>query len=170
MRDLHTLTADQLWQLVARRTHYRSRFLAALDAGRYDAIICPPYPVPALTHGASSSLGLFSYAALYNLLCMPAGVVPATRVRPGEESDRPQSKDGVEQAAKQVEMNSAGLPVGVQAVARHWREDVALALMSALEDHFPSFRITQRGQRSKASIPSSLAWLLIRSQQVQCMY
>ncbi len=136
MRDLNTLTADQLWQLVAQRTHYRARFLAALDAGRYDAIICPPYPLPALTHGASSSLGLFSYTALYNLLGMPAGVVPATRVRPGEESDRPQSKDGVEKAAKQVEMNSAGLPVGVQVVARHWREDVALALMSALEDHF----------------------------------
>lgn len=50
---------------------------------------------------------------LYNLLGMPAGVVPATRVRPGEESDRLESKDWVEKAAKQVEMNSAGLSVGV---------------------------------------------------------
>jgi fatty acid amide hydrolase len=131
------LTADQLWQLVARRTHYRARFLAQLDAGHYDAIICPPCPLPALIHGTSSSLGTAgSYAVLYNLLGMPAGVVPATRVRPGEESDRPESQERSGQAAKQVERNSAGLPVGVQVVARHFREDIALAIMSALEDHF----------------------------------
>jgi fatty acid amide hydrolase len=137
MRSLTPLTADQLWQLVAQRTHYRRRFLASLDAGRYDAILCPPYPVPALTHGASYYLTTAgSYTMLYNLLGMPAGVVPATRVRPGEESDRPDSKDWVEKAAKQVEMHSAGLPVGVQVVARHWREDVALSIMYALEAHF----------------------------------
>jgi fatty acid amide hydrolase len=32
-------------------------------------------------------------------------------------------------------MGSTGLPVGVQVVARHWREDVALAVMAALEEH-----------------------------------
>ena len=67
---------------------------------------------------------------------MPAGVVAATRVRPGEESDRPPSRDPIEQAAQAVELGSTGLPVGVQVVARHWREDVALAVMAALEGHF----------------------------------
>jgi fatty acid amide hydrolase len=42
----------------------------------------------------------------------------------------------VEWAAKNVETGSAGLPVGVQVVARHWHEDVALGIMSALEEHF----------------------------------
>jgi fatty acid amide hydrolase len=137
MKSLTSLSADQLWQMVARRTHYRTRFLEALDAGRYDAIICPPYPVPALTHGASYYLTTAgSYTMLYNLLGMPAGVLPATRVRAGEESDRPKSSDWVERAAGEVEKNSIGLPVGVQVVARHWREDVALAIMAALEEHF----------------------------------
>ena len=63
-------------------------------------------------------------------------MVAATRVRPGEESDRPPSRDPVERAARAVEEGSAGLPVGVQVVARHWREDVALAVMAALEAHF----------------------------------
>ena len=35
-----------------------------------------------------------------------------------------------------VEENSAGLPVGVQVVGRHWREDVVLAVMAALEQDF----------------------------------
>ena len=55
-----------------------------------------------------------SYSATYNLLGMPAGAVAATRIRPGEESDRPNSRDLVERAARQTETGSAGLPVGVQ--------------------------------------------------------
>jgi fatty acid amide hydrolase len=42
----------------------------------------------------------------------------------------------VERAARAAESDSAGLPVGVQVVARHWREDVLLAVMAALERHF----------------------------------
>jgi fatty acid amide hydrolase len=32
-----------------------------------------------------------------------------------------------------VERGSAGLPIGVQVVARHWREDLVLAVMAELE-------------------------------------
>jgi fatty acid amide hydrolase len=67
---------------------------------------------------------------------MPAGVVSLSRVQEGEVSDRPRSFDLAERAAKQAEQGTAGLPVGVQVVARHWREDVALAVMSALEHHY----------------------------------
>jgi fatty acid amide hydrolase len=88
-------------------------------------------------HGSTTTLLDFdSYARLYNLLGMPAGVVAAGCVRTGEESDRAPSKDRVERLAKEVELGSAGLPVGVQVAARHWREDIVLAVMSALETHF----------------------------------
>lgn len=130
-------SAGAYWRLVGRRADYRARFVAALDAGRFDAVVCPPEALPAVTHGDSFYLSdSLSYGALYNLLGMPAGVVAATRVRAGEESDRAGSRDFVERAALKVEHGSAGLPVGVQTVARHWREDVALALMTALEEHF----------------------------------
>jgi Asp-tRNA(Asn)/Glu-tRNA(Gln) amidotransferase A subunit family amidase len=36
-------------------------------------------------------------------------------------------------AVNKVERNSAGLPIGVQLIARPWREDVALAAMQAIE-------------------------------------
>ncbi len=75
---------------------------------------------------------------MYNVIGAPAGVVAATRVRPGEESDRAVGKDIADITAQQVEQGSAGLPVGVQVVARHWREDIALAVMAALEAHFRS--------------------------------
>ena len=134
---LGRLSTKAYWRLVDERTHYRAAFIAALDAGRYDAIICPPDGLPALRHGSSFLLSnALSYTSLFNLLGMPAGVVAATRVRAEEESDRRPSLDVVERMARKVEIGSAGLPVGVQVAARHWREDVALSIMFALEEHF----------------------------------
>jgi len=71
--------------------------------------------------------------ALYNLLGYPTGIVPVTRVRSEEEVGRALSRDLMEQAACKVELGSSGLPVGVQVVARPWREYVALAAMHAIE-------------------------------------
>ncbi|MBK7920343.1 MAG: hypothetical protein IPJ94_29655 [Chloroflexi bacterium] len=97
----------------------------------------PPTSLPAVLHGSTTGLLDFdSYARLFNVLGLPAGVVAAGRVRAGEESDRQPSRDSVEQAALRVEAGSAGLPVGVQVASRHWREDIILAVMSALESHF----------------------------------
>ncbi|GHO57691.1 amidase [Ktedonobacter robiniae] len=132
------LSVDPYWHLVEERNQYRERFLAALNADHFDALLCPPHALPALTHGSSGTLNptnAGSYAILYNLLGLPAGVAPVTHVYPGEESERSVGKDSVERVARTVEMGSAGLPVGVQVVARSWREDIVLALMAALEEH-----------------------------------
>lgn len=135
--NLRRRTVDEYWRLVHERSLYRARFVSEMRARRFDAILCPPDAFPALRHGSSFYLGdALSYAGLYNLLGMPAGVLAVTRVRAGEESDRAGGRDIVERAAREVEAESVGLPVGVQVVAHHWREDVALALMSALEEHF----------------------------------
>jgi fatty acid amide hydrolase len=130
------LSLGAFWRLIEEEDAYRTRFLGALDAGRFDAIICPPFALPAVRHGGYMAGPALSYAMLYNLLGMPAGVVAATRVRPGEEGVRPSSQDVVERAAHDAEADSTGLPIGVQVVARHWREDVLLAVMATLETHF----------------------------------
>ncbi|WP_165422924.1 amidase family protein [Ktedonosporobacter rubrisoli] len=131
------VSVDQYWQMVEERNQYCQRFLSALDAQRFDALLCPPYALPAPTHESSGALNVTnagSYAILYNLLGFAAGVAPVTRVQPGEESERSVGNDSLERAAQAVEMNSAGLPVGVQVAARPWREDIVLALMEALEE------------------------------------
>ena len=130
------LSLGAFWRLIEAEDVYRNRFLSALDAGQFDAIVCPPFALPAVPHGGYMAGTALSYSMLYNLLGMPARVVAATRVRPGEESDRPSSRDVVELAAHAAEADSSGLPVGVQIVARHWREDVLLAVMVALETYF----------------------------------
>ena len=138
MRHKHRVSLDELSDLLRRKRDYAARFLEAMNSKKIDAILCPPDALPALKHGSSfyvSGLSI-SYPGLYTLLGMPAGVVAATRVRPDEESQRPTSRDLIERAARHVEAGSAGLPVGVQVVARHWREDMVLAIMAGLEDHF----------------------------------
>ena len=131
------LSLGAFWRLMEEEDAYRTRFLGALDAGRFDAIICPPFALPAVPHGGYMAGPALSYSMLYNLLGMPAGVVAATRVRPGEESEsRLPVGTSWSELARDAEASSTGLPVGVQIVARHWREDVLLAVMAALETHF----------------------------------
>jgi fatty acid amide hydrolase len=123
---------DRYWQLVEATIDYRQLFLEAL-AG-FDAIVCPAVALPAFRHGAAEELVLAgAYTSLYNVLGWPAGVLPWTRVRADEESDRPPSRDPMDRAARETERGSTGLPVGVQVVARPWREDLVLAVMSELE-------------------------------------
>jgi len=74
------------------------------------------------------------YCGLWNYVGYPAGVVPVTRVRADEETDREPSRDIVFSTARKVELGSAGLPVGVQVVARPWQDHIALAAMQAIQD------------------------------------
>ena len=77
----------------------------------YDVIICPVIAFPAQEHGfimqKDKDLG-FSYCFTYNLTGWPAVVV-----RGGTSPE--------------------GLPIGVQVVARPWREEVALAVAQHIE-------------------------------------
>ena len=137
-RNFGQRRAADYWRLVEAQMAYQRRFLAALDhdaGGPFDVIICPVCAVPAIPHGASKDLlTAGGYDVLYNLLGYPAGVVPVTRVHADEETPRKRSRDRVERAARAAEAGSAGLPVGVQVVARPWREHVALAAMRAIEE------------------------------------
>jgi fatty acid amide hydrolase len=101
--------------LDARRIKFATRFAAA--AAPYDALVCPVSALPALPHGAAARLVLAAAPCmLANLLDLPAGTVPITRVRPNEEVGRAVSRDPVVLAAAAADRNSRGLPVGVQVV------------------------------------------------------
>ena len=128
---------EQMEQMGEEMARCVEGFNAAFDAAGIDALICPPHALPAPQHGGTLYLpAAASYCFIANLLGIPAGTVPCTRVRADEESDRRNHLDIVERAARRVERGSVGLPIGIQVVARHWREDVVLAVMSALEVAF----------------------------------
>jgi amidase len=88
---------------------FRSEMLAFMQ--NYDVILCPVCAFPAPPHGTTFTEEMwkgFSYTGAYNMTGWPGAVVRA--------GTSPQ-----------------GLPIGVQIVARPWREDVALAVARHLE-------------------------------------
>lgn len=89
---------------------YRQQMLAFM--GHYDAILCPVAATPAKLHGKSfQEIYDFSYSMCYSLVNWPAVVVRAgTAVN--------------------------GLPIGVQIIAKPWREDICLAIARYIETTF----------------------------------
>jgi fatty acid amide hydrolase len=128
------LSAAAYWRLCERLQQWVTCFWSALAKVRADVFLSPPHALPALTHGSSANLAAAASACFVpNLLDCPAGVVYAGNILAGEESDRAQSPQLSDQAARAVESESRGLPVGVQVAAYPWREDHVLATMAYLE-------------------------------------
>jgi fatty acid amide hydrolase len=94
-------------------------------AGSFDAAVCPVSALPALRHGTAARLVLAAAPCLLaNLLDLPAGAVPVTRVRPDEQRGRGPSRDPVVRAADDTDRGSEGLPIGVQVIGLPQAEDV----------------------------------------------
>jgi len=127
-------SAAELWRLTGLLRDYRLALLDSMDRLGIDALVCPPLATPALPHGGSKNFTLASsYAFVFNATQMPAGVVPVTRVAEGETTRTPVGRDWIERRAAKVDALSLGLPVGVQVVARPWKDHVALAVMAGIE-------------------------------------
>jgi len=134
VRNTGPLDAAAYRRMIGSLEDYVRKFIAAMDAAEIDVLLFPPYGLPALRHGSSGwLLEAAGYCFLPNILGMPAGVVPVTSVASHEESDRPAGTTRAAREALANERGSAGLPVGVQIMARHWREDIVLAAMQAVE-------------------------------------
>ena len=126
-------TVRAFWGHIDALRRYRVELLDMMDAVGVDVILCPAYATPALPHGMSKNFTAASTPALlYNAVQFPGGVVPVTRVRP-DETKRPSPQGLVERHAAKVDAKSAGLPVGVQVVARPWQDEVAMGVMATLE-------------------------------------
>ena len=135
LQSLGEKPVEELWRLTAQRTAMRHSELDAWNQAELDAVVCPPHVIPAMPLGTSGDLVLtLSYMFRYVMFNFPAGVVPVTRVRDDETSwSGPQPIDDLSKRCASVLAGAAGLPVGVQVVARPYREEVSLAVMAAIE-------------------------------------
>ena len=101
-------TGAELSALVGRWDAFRREMLSFMS--NYDVLLCPVCSFAGMAHGSTyDQLSSFSYTMTCNLTGWPAAVV-----RAGTTTE--------------------GLPIGVQIVARPWREDVALAVAQVLQD------------------------------------
>jgi amidase len=101
-------SAGEFAALVGQWDAFRREMLSFIS--NYDAILCPVCSFAGMVHGSTyDRLPCFSYTMTSNLTGWPAAVV----------------RGGATQS---------GLPIGVQIIARPWREDVALAVAQLLQD------------------------------------
>jgi amidase len=106
------MPSSKLYGVLRDWDRYRTEMLAFVQ--RFDLLVCPVVAYPAVTHGSTATTGLretVSYTTPYSLTGWPCVVV-----RCGWSAER--------------------LPIGVQLVARPWRDHVALAAGAHLEDAF----------------------------------
>jgi amidase len=98
----------ELTALLGRWDAFRREMLFFMS--NYDVLLSPVCSFAGMTHGSTyDRLPCFSYTMTFNLTGWPAAVV----------------RGGT---------TPKGLPIGVQIVARPWREDVALAVAQVLEE------------------------------------
>jgi fatty acid amide hydrolase len=134
MTALDEKTPAELGDAIRSIDEHTQRLLASLRSAEVDAIVCPAFATPAPPHGGTLDLFLgCSYSLVWSGLGFAAGVVPVTRVHASEaRRDRARGRTG--RAARRVDEQSAGLPVGVQVVVPPWHDRTLLAVMQAIED------------------------------------
>jgi fatty acid amide hydrolase len=120
------LTVDEYWRLLAERAAFVGDELRRLDQLQVDCIVCPVDASVAFGHGESPTHGAGqAYAAMFNILGLPAGVVT---IVPGSAPPCPSDRQ------RAADSSSDGLPVAVQVVARRYQEPLLLRVMSVLEE------------------------------------
>jgi len=103
----HAKSMAAFGALMGQWDAFRRSLLSFME--QFDVMVCPVCSFPGMAHGSTyDRLPAFSYTMAYNLTGWPAAVVRTGRSR-------------------------NGLPIGVQVVARPWREDVALAVAVKIE-------------------------------------
>ncbi len=109
----------------------------------FDAVISPAGCLPAVPHKLSSELPtLNSHYLIYNILDFPAGVLPVRLVQQDDIKDAVDTgthresripKDRMTEFFRLAQMDSEGLPVGVQVAALPNRDELCLHVMETIE-------------------------------------
>ena len=107
-----SLSGMELAQHLFAWDRFRRALLGFMQ--RFDVIVTPAMELPAQLHGEPE--GGIAYTLAYSLTGYPAVVL-------------------------RVGMADGGLPIGVQIVARPWRDDVALAVAAWLEQRFGGWQL-----------------------------
>ena len=134
--NIEKKSVQELWTLQARCLSTRQKFYTSVREKELDGFICPAHAIGPLPLGTAASLtASASYTAVFNLLNMPAGVVPVTRATEEDEAslDAYPHRDLWGMATKRHARGMAGLPMTVQCVTLPWQDEECVAIMSEVE-------------------------------------
>ncbi|CAF1381919.1 unnamed protein product [Adineta steineri] len=137
VRSIGSKSAYEYFDLIIDLKNYMNTWLDDLRKNKIDLLLTPVNALPAFRRGQSGHLfNACSYTCLFNVLHLPAGVVPMTLVRDDEqyyEDIGHLNNDIALSMAKETCRQSAGLPVGVQLVGWPNDDERVLCVMKELE-------------------------------------
>ncbi|KDQ10331.1 hypothetical protein BOTBODRAFT_36235 [Botryobasidium botryosum FD-172 SS1] len=140
---------SELWKSLHGAAKYHAEFQKEVwDANDFDVVLAPGLACPAIPHTWSKDLATLTAATiLYNVLDIPVGTIPVSRVDPtkdqltdewratciGHGSSFLQGKlyDGPDAPYNPDKMK--GLPIGVQIVGKAWEEEKVVAVMDLVD-------------------------------------
>ncbi|MCA9187434.1 MAG: amidase [Planctomycetales bacterium] len=132
------LSMPRYLALFDRLTTYRKKFDDLFEQRQLDLLLCPVNSVPAVPHGCRFANYSIIFSMFVNLLGLPAGTVPVTRVAERDPLTLPTGRDRVLRDLASAEANAVGLPIGVQLIGRKWYDEQVLAIMSSLQSRLRS--------------------------------
>ena len=130
-------SVSELWAMQSDRKKLRQDFFDAWSAqGEFDVVLTPVHVLPAVPHGAFKTISFTcSYTLIYNVLDLPAGVLPITVVDAERDAYPSPPKGLLEKAARKhyVLQEQNGLPLGVQVVGKPFKDETVLRAMRIIE-------------------------------------
>ncbi|CAA7267413.1 unnamed protein product [Cyclocybe aegerita] len=149
VRVTRAKTVTEYWKLLSEKGAYLRRFNEEVwEKHGFDSIIAPVQALPQLPHGGCDNFSALAGATiLYNVLDMPAGCLPVTRVDPSKDAlteewtkgpglGSPVLEAGIYRGKQPLYNPEAtkGMPVGIQLVGKKWEEEKVLAMMSVVDE------------------------------------
>ena len=125
------------WMYTTAVEIYRRTFSAKWKEEGLDTVIGPSAALPAAKHGSSHQLfTMGNYTFLYNVLDIPAGILPVTRVTEEDVSKlaRYDTGDYMSEWVREDQAGSKGLPVCVQVAGLRWQEELVLRVMKVIQE------------------------------------
>ncbi|TEB18654.1 general amidase [Coprinellus micaceus] len=143
-------SVSEYWSLTQQRDEFIKEWQDQVwdEKLGLDGIIAPVHAVPQLPHGGCDRFSaLAAGTIIYNVLNLPVGCLPVTRVDPALDSITKEWESEGNHGSKIWEKGifygpgkiydpeaSQGLPIGVQIVGRRWEEEKVLVIMSLVDE------------------------------------
>lgn len=127
--------------------HLCKPYHSALTGTSPPISIMKQFNLQGITRGCDNFSTLAAATVLYNLLDLPAGCLPVTRVDPSKDEITEEWKKGPGHGSPLLEAGvytaknalynpvaTAGMPVSIQIVGRKWGEEKVLAMMGVVDE------------------------------------
>jgi len=130
-----TKTTFKYQQVIKEAQNYCEEFIEAMDQKTSDILLCTAGNFAGIKHGKSGELAVeASMAFLFNLLPIPAGVIPLSLHRKDEEKLRRSNfNNALTKNFEKSLKGTASLPAGVQFAAKPFDDEIILEIMQELD-------------------------------------